>query len=72
MDRVKKFAADPYTSQEVYNFILAQFLKPVQGDVYIQAASKLAIDALGRAWRELDRLKVQQEKDADVSTNVGL
>lgn len=70
---VKRFMNDERTSQTVYDIILKSFLKPRrQADVNFLAASRIAIDLLDEAWRELSKYKSELEQDSNVSVQVGL
>jgi len=70
--KIKRFLADEEMAQSVKALLLQSFLKPrPQTDVHLLAASRLSVDFLEDAWREMARMK-----DADLSDgakgNVGV
>lgn len=56
-ERVKRFASDEKTAKAVYELLLQAFLRPRSHDVYMLAASKLAVDYLNEAWRDVESSK---------------
>lgn len=65
-DKVKKFINDKAMSEAIYNVLLDSFLKDRPNkEVYILAASRLAIDFLHQAWKELEKF---QENENSLST----
>lgn len=54
---IKGFLNDAVTSDIIYDQLLKTYLKTKSNDVHVLAASKLAIDLLNDAWRELERFK---------------
>ena len=62
---------DEQLSETVHDVLLRAFMKPAPvSDVYVLAASRLAIDLLEQAWKELKR-PLQEEKITKTS-NVGV
>lgn len=67
-EKLKKFANDKAMSESVYALLLNSFLKKRAGqDVYQLAASRLSVDFLTEAWRDLDSYKEVKE---EISTGV--
>ena len=73
-EKLKRFLNDKVMSKAVYDLLLLSFLSPVQksADVMILAASRLAIDLLGEAWKELQKFKSEEEKEEKILTNLGV
>ena len=76
-EKLKRFLNDKVMSKAVYDLLLASFLAPrvqksMDADVMILAASRLAIDLLGEAWKELQKFKSEEEKEEKILTNLGV
>ena len=73
VERLKKFMNDGVMSEAVYEVLLKSFLKPISSyDVNFLAASRVAIDLLGGGFKELDKFKPEDIKDAPIKRQVGL
>ena len=70
--RLKQFMNDKTLSEAVYDVLLSSFMKKNTGDVYIQAASKMAIDNLNDSWKELKKYQKEEEVVASIESNVGV
>lgn len=70
--KIKRFLEDEVMSEAVYGIILKTFLKPQKGDVQILAASRIAIDLLDEAWKELSKLKSDEDNEDNIKVQVGL
>ena len=72
-NKIQKFINDKAMSDAVYETLLASFLrgKP-SSDVYLLAASRLAVDFLTQGWKELERLKEANSDKSTPSGNIGL
>lgn len=71
--RVKKFMRDVDTANAVRNVLTKAFLKKRErSDIYMAAAERLAIDLLEDAWRELEKIKGQDEAEKKDLSQVGL
>lgn len=67
-EKLKKFANDKAMTDSVYTLLLNSFLKKRAGqDIYHLAASRLSVDFLTEAWRDLESYKEVQE---EISTGV--
>lgn len=69
---IKRFINDPLLSDTIYGIILETFIRKREGDVQIQAASKLAIDFLNDSWKELKKYQNQNEKEIKPLIQIGL
>jgi len=71
--KIKQFANDRAMYHAVYGLMLNSFLKPRKGsDVYVLAASRLAIDFLNDSFKEIERLRSVDTKDTQKIGQVGL
>lgn len=71
--KIKRFVDDADLSNAVYEVILNSFLKSKPNrDVYQLAASRLAIDLLDEAWRDLDGFKNELDEKLKVGVQVGM
>jgi hypothetical protein len=71
--KIKRFMHDAVMSSGVYSVLLHSFLKPRKdADVYTLAASRIAIDLLNDAWKELEKIKGQSEREEQKLEQVGL
>ena len=72
-DRIKRFVNDVETAKAVHGVLLRAFLKPQKDrDVYTLAASRIAIDLLDDAWKELARYKNEEEMEKTIVTQQAL
>lgn len=71
-EKIKRFVNDPITSKAVYDFLLDSFLKERPGDVYLLAASRLSVNCLRQAWKELNNFNNKEEGGEGVNKNIGL
>ena len=69
-ERIKRFVSDKLLSDAIYNVLMDSFIKPREGDVYVQASAKIAIDNLQDAWKALQR--VQSERSEETNKISGL
>lgn len=71
--RIKKFMSDVETANAVREMLTKSFLrKRERSDIYMAAAERLAIDLLEDAWRELEKIKGQDESEKRDLSQVGL
>lgn len=71
--KIVRFLNDESMSNAVHEVLLRSFLKPsALADVNMLAASRIAIDLLEDAWKELGKYKSQEKRDVQAGTNVGL
>lgn len=67
-ERIQRFINDEVLADAVYGIILESFLKPRRiSDVQFLAASRIAIDLLNEAWKELEHYKVIKEEVGEVN-----
>lgn len=73
-EKLKRFANDLTMSDAVYKLLLDAFLKSkITQDVYILAASRLSVDFLNQAWKELMTYKNDPNLKVVTSVdNIGL
>lgn len=72
-EKINRFLNDTVMSSTVREVILNAYLKPrADRDVQTLAASRIAIDLLDEAWKELLKLKTNDQEKVPGSTNVGL
>jgi len=71
--KLKRFIADPNTSEAVYEVILDEFLKTKkETDVQFLAAQRIAIDLLQSAWREIEKYKDISLEPKEPKAQVGV
>lgn len=71
--KVKGFLADKIMSGAVRTVMTRSFLKPKgDKDIHTLAASRMAIDLLDEAFRELEKVKSESRKLEGKSVNPGL
>ena len=72
--KIERFINDPVMSESVYKVLLDSFLEPynVGTPTEILAASRIALDMLPLAWKELEKFKVQEKYDTSNQVNIGL
>ena len=70
IEKVNNFLNDEVMSNAVYAILLSSFLKPqTEKDVNTLAASRIAIDLLQEAWRELNANRIREEKKSTPKIN---
>lgn len=68
-EKVSRFLDDKMLSDTIYGIMLESFLKPRKGDVQVLAASRLSIDFLQDAWKDLVRYKNETQEDSNKTSN---
>jgi hypothetical protein len=63
-EKVSRFLDDKVLSETIYGIMLESFLKSRKGDVQVLAASRLSIDFLQDAWKDLVRYKNETQEDS--------
>lgn len=72
-NKIIKFANDTQMLDVVYKVLLDSFLKDrPQQDVYVLAASRLAIDFLKQGWKEIEKYKEENQEESKTVGNIGL
>lgn len=72
-EKLKRFVYDEVMKTSVYTLLLESFLKKrTDNDIHVLAASRIAVDMLHEAWKELDKYKKNQEEKKQNSGQVGL
>ncbi len=76
-EKVKRFMNDMVTNTAVRNVIRDSFLKPRDSsgkhlDVHVLAASRLALDYLDEAWKDMSRLKDEKQEESEAKGQVAL
>lgn len=73
LDKIQKFANDDLMSKTVFKFLLESYIqdKPSQ-DVYVLAASRLAINLLKQGFKDMEKFKVNTEEVSKVMKNIGV
>ena len=73
LERVKRFVKDEATVEAVFNAIRASFLKArAEKDVHYLAAKSLAIEFLEDVRKDLEKYRLEEQKEPKVSKQVGL
>lgn len=73
IQKVNRFLSDEVMSDTVHSVLLETFLKPRKSDdVHVLAASRVAIDLLQEAWKELKKLRFDNEKTTQGGGNIGV
>lgn len=71
--KLKQFVSDVAMSEAVYGVLLDAFLKPTDyKDVGLLAASRLSVDSLAKAWKDLQKFQAKEEVENKAESNVGL
>lgn len=72
--KISRFMTDEAMSEAVYEVMLDSFMKPKADahDIRFLAASRIAIDLLNDAWKELKRFKVEADREPRQNKNPGL
>ena len=72
-EKIARFLSDKLMSDTIYEVLLAAFLeKQPHQDVQTLAASKIAIDNLLDAWKDLQKYKSEAEREIKPQANVGI
>lgn len=72
-NKIKRFMQDVEMSEAVYEVLLNKYVGVAQyNDVETLAASRIAINLLQDAWRELERMKLIEAEEATPVGQVGL
>lgn len=73
IEKLQRFINDEAMAFAVHQTLIDSFLKKRTGqDVYLLAASRLAVDFLNEAWKELESYKVINKKLSPTTRQVGL
>ena len=73
VEKIKKFINDKQMNEAVYSALLDSFLDDkIINDVNILAASRLSINFLREAWKNLEKYKQAKEEESPPTGNVGL
>lgn len=71
--KLKKFVQDEVMVEAVYEVLQSSFLKVrPHEDVYILAASRLAVDYLTQAMKEMEKYKDEEVREDKVLNQIGL
>lgn len=71
-EKIKWFINDLAMTEAVYKALLDSFLKDTPKDVYVLAASRLAVDYLKQGFKSLEVFKNNQNKEPPALKQVGL
>lgn len=72
-EKIRRFVNDEVMAESVKEMLLATYLKPKPiSDVYVLAASRIAINLLEEAWRELEKYKAETVDNSTSMRQVGL
>lgn len=67
--KIVQFISDQRMNDAVFNVIRDVFLKPGHAtDVHFNASRFLALEQLQLAWRELERYKIDADKETEART----
>lgn len=73
LSKIVGFMNDEATSGVVFKAIRDSFLKPsINKDISHLAASRIAIDLLGDAWKDLEKHRSKVMEKVDKPKNIGL
>lgn len=71
--KIDRFLKDELMSQAVFEVLSKAFMKPQKiADVNFLAASRIAIDLLQDAWKELEKNRLLEDKEPNQLKQVGL
>ena len=68
-EKIRRFLGDVVLKDTVHGIMLQSFLKTREGDIHIKAASRLAIDFLNEAWKELEKFKNEENENKEPTMN---
>jgi hypothetical protein len=72
-EKIKYFMNDKVMNRAVYEVLLDSFLnEKIANDVQVLAASRLSVNFLKEAWKNLERFRNKKEEDVEVKVNVGV
>jgi hypothetical protein len=72
-EKLKRFAQDQRMNSAVHRVLLASFLKPRKNaDVHELAASRIAIDMLQEAWKDIEAHRHIEDDTPDRGGNPGV
>jgi hypothetical protein len=71
-EKISRFMNDTLLQKTVYGIMLKTFLEPQKGDVQILAASRIAIDLLQKAWKDMEKYKTIKDEEVRNVGQVGL
>lgn len=71
-EKITRFIDDNLMSDAVYGIMLEAFLKPQKGDVQVLAASRMAIDLLNDAWKDLKRFRNEKGEEKEKGSQIAL
>ena len=70
--KIARFINDRLMAETIYDIFLQSFLKTKDRDVHNLAASMIAIEHLNEAWKELEKLKNEQDSEEKGRKQIGL
>mgnify|MGYP001563052245 FL=1 len=71
--KIDRFLKDEAMSNAVYEVIRDSFLKKKdKRDIYILAAERIAVDLLEDSWKELKKYGTEEEKEPQITKQIGL
>jgi hypothetical protein len=72
-EKINRFLNDVVMQQAVYDVLLDAFLKPKdRSDIHMLAGSRIAIDLLQEAWKDLQKVKNETQSEKKELKQVGL
>lgn len=72
-EKIKRFLSDAVMAEAVKEVLISSFLKPSKiSDVNFLAASRVAIDLLGEAWKELQKFKADKNENTEAKKQIGI
>lgn len=71
--KITKFLQDESMSRAVYESVAESFSKDTgERDVQVLAAKQLALIYLAKAWKDIERFKIELDKEKSKFNQVGL
>lgn len=64
-EKLRQFVNDQKMCETVYELLFNSFLNKPSKDIYILGASRLSLDFLKDAWKELEKYKVDREGEEE-------
>lgn len=72
-EKIRRFLSDTVMQEAVYDVLIASYLKHKdRNDIHMLAASRIAIDLLEEAWRELQKVKQEDKQEKRSLEQVGM
>lgn len=71
-EKLRQFINNEPMARAVYDALLHRFIRKETADIYVLAASKIAINLLQEVWKELEALKNGVEEDKKEVGNIGM